>query len=137
MAYRVQNHAFDLILLVTNDALLIIVDTNQRATCTHVPRQIPKEDLQKLFPSCWIFNYEKLYQSSAPIQSTAPEFTKKADGTIEIIFKKGESSTSPLGIFPPSISMMQPAQDPLTVPVEYFSKDSLLVYSLLRTTMFF
>ena len=45
MAYRVQNHAFDLVLPVTNDVLLITVDTNQRATCTHVPRQIPKEDL--------------------------------------------------------------------------------------------
>jgi hypothetical protein len=38
MAYRVQNHAFDLVLPITNDALLIIVDTNQRATCTHVPQ---------------------------------------------------------------------------------------------------
>ena len=50
MAYRVQNHAFDLVFPVTNDVLLITVDTNQRATCTHVPRQIPKEDLQKLLP---------------------------------------------------------------------------------------
>ena len=37
MAYRVQNHAFDLGLPLTNDTLLITVDTNQRATCTHVP----------------------------------------------------------------------------------------------------
>jgi hypothetical protein len=99
MAYRVQNHAFDLVLPVTNDALLITVDTNQRATCTHVPRQILKENLLKLLPSSWITNYEKLHQSSVPIQSTEPEFTKKADGTVEIIFKKGESSTSPPSIF--------------------------------------
>ncbi|KAJ6949828.1 hypothetical protein NC651_003722 [Populus alba x Populus x berolinensis] len=129
MAYRVQNHAFDLVLPVTNDVLLIIVDTYQRATCTHVQRQIPKEDLQKLLPSSWIFNYEKLHQSFVPKQSTEPEFTKKADGTVEIIFKKGESSTSPLGIFSPFISMMQPAQNPLLVPIESFSKDSLPVYS--------
>jgi hypothetical protein len=69
MAYRVQNHAFDLVLPITNDALLITVDTNQRATCTHVPRQIPKEDLQKLLLS-WNTNYEKLHQSFVPIQST-------------------------------------------------------------------
>ena len=56
MAYMVQNHAFDLVLHVTNDALLIIVDTNQRAICTHVPQQILKEDLQKLLPSSWITN---------------------------------------------------------------------------------
>ena len=37
MAYGVQNHAFDLGLPLTNDTLLITVDTNQRATCTHVP----------------------------------------------------------------------------------------------------
>ena len=129
MAYRVQNHAFDLVLPVTNDVLLIIVDTNQRATCTHVPCQIPKEDLQKLLPSSWITNYEKLHQSFVPIQSTEPEFTKKANGTVEIIFKKGESSTSPPRIFSSTISMVQPAQDPLPVPVESFSKDGLPVYS--------
>jgi len=72
MAYRVQNHAFDLVLHATNDALLITVDTNQRATCTHVPRQIPKEDLQKLLPSSLITNYEKLHQSFGPIQSIEP-----------------------------------------------------------------
>jgi hypothetical protein len=128
MAYRVQNHAFDLVIPVTNDALLITVDTNQRATCTHVPRQILKENLQKLLPSSWITNYEKLHHSSVPIQSTESEFTKKADGTVEIIFKKGESSTSPLRIFSSSISMVQPANDLLPVPVESFSNDGLPVY---------
>ncbi|KAJ6979225.1 hypothetical protein NC653_027397 [Populus alba x Populus x berolinensis] len=129
MAYRVQNHAFDLVLPVTNDALLITVDTNQRATCTHVLRQILKEDLQKLLSSFWITNYEKLHQSSVPIQSTEPEFTKKVDGTVEIIFKKGKSSTSPPGIFSSSILMVQPAPAPLTVPVESFSKDGCPVYA--------
>ncbi|KAJ6854520.1 hypothetical protein NC651_039445 [Populus alba x Populus x berolinensis] len=129
MVYRVQNHAFDLVLPVTNDALLITIDTNQRATCTHVPRQIPKEDLQKLLPSSWIANYEKLHQSFVPIQSTEPEFTKKADGTVEIIFKKGESSTSPPRIFSSSISMVQPAPAPLPVPVATFSKDGCPVYA--------
>ncbi|KAG5255169.1 movement protein [Salix suchowensis] len=103
MAYRVQNHAFDLVLPVTNDALLITVDTNQKATCTHVPRQIPKDELQKLLPSSWITNYEKLHQNSVPIQSMEPEFTKKADGT--------------------------PIHDPLPVPVESFSNTGLPVYS--------
>jgi len=137
MAYRVQNHAFDLVLPVTNDVLLITIDTNQRATCTYVPRQIPKEDLQKLLPSSWITNYEKLHQSSVPIQSTEPEFTKKADGTVEIIFKKGESSTSPLGIFSSSISMVQPANNPLPVPVESFSNDGLPVYSFAQNNHVF
>jgi len=129
MAYRVQNHAFDLVLPVTNDALLITVDTNQRATFTHVPCQILKKDLQKLLPFSWITNYEKLHQSSVPIQSTEPEFTKQADGTVEIIFKKGESFTSPPGIFSSFISMVQLVNDPLPAPVESFSNDGLPVYS--------
>uniref|UniRef100_A0A6N2KCQ4 Uncharacterized protein n=1 Tax=Salix viminalis TaxID=40686 RepID=A0A6N2KCQ4_SALVM len=79
MAYRIQNHVFDLVLPVTNDALLITVDTNQKATSTHVLRQIPKDELQKLLPSSWITNYEKLHQNSVPIQSMEPEFTKKTD----------------------------------------------------------
>ncbi|KAG5251713.1 movement protein [Salix suchowensis] len=103
MAYRVQNHAFDLVLPVTNDALLIIVDTNQRATCTHVPRQILKEELQKLLPSSWITNYEKLHQNSVPIQSMEPEFTKKTDGT--------------------------PVHDPFPMPIESFSDAGLPIYS--------
>ncbi|KAG5234177.1 zinc finger, CCHC-type, viral movement protein [Salix suchowensis] len=103
MAYRVQNHAFDLVLPVTNDALLITVDTNQKATCTHVPRQIPKDELQKLLPSSWITNYKKLHQKSVPIQSMEPEFTKKTDGT--------------------------PIHEPLLVPIESFSNTGLPVYS--------
>ncbi|KAJ7000906.1 hypothetical protein NC653_011381 [Populus alba x Populus x berolinensis] len=54
---------------------------------------------------------------------------KKADGTVEIIFKKGESSTSPLRIFSSSILMVQPAQAPFPVPIKSFSKDDLPVYS--------
>ena len=115
MAYKIQNHAFDLVLHVINDALLITVDINQRATCIYVPRQIPKEDLQMLLSSSWIINYKKLHQSFVPIQSTELEFTKKADSIVEIIFKKGESSTSPPGIFFSSISMVQPIQAPLLV----------------------
>ncbi|KAG5222187.1 movement protein [Salix suchowensis] len=128
MAYRVQNHAFDLVLPVTNDALLITVDTNQKATCTHVPRQIPKDELQKLLPSSWITNYEKLHQNSVPIQSMEPEFTKKADGTVEIVFQKGASSTTPPAIFS-SISMVQPIHEPLPVPIKSFSNTGLPVYS--------
>ncbi|KAJ6936283.1 hypothetical protein NC652_011108 [Populus alba x Populus x berolinensis] len=45
---------------------------------------------------------------------------KKVDGIVEIIFKKGESSTSPPRIFSSSISMVQPVQAPLPVPVEFF-----------------
>jgi hypothetical protein len=50
MAYRVQNHAFDLVLPVTNDVLLITIDTNQRATCTYVPRQNPERGLTEATP---------------------------------------------------------------------------------------
>ena len=54
---------------------------------------------------------------------------KKFYGIVEIIFKKGESSTSPIRIFSSSILMVQPAQAPLPVLIESFSKDGLPVYS--------
>ncbi|KAJ7012142.1 hypothetical protein NC653_002273 [Populus alba x Populus x berolinensis] len=50
MAYQVQNHAFDLVLPVTNDALLITVDTNQRATYTHVPDKSQKRTYKSYSP---------------------------------------------------------------------------------------
>ncbi|KAJ7012143.1 hypothetical protein NC653_002273 [Populus alba x Populus x berolinensis] len=89
----------------------------------------PKRGLTKVTPLFLVYQLRKLHQSSIPIHSTEPEFTKKADGIVKIIFKKGESSISRPGIFSSFISMVQPAQNPFPVPVESFSKDSLPVYS--------
>ena len=51
MAYRLQDHGLDLALPASTDALMIKVDSDQVPICTHIPRQITTEELQKLLPS--------------------------------------------------------------------------------------
>ncbi|CDP21259.1 unnamed protein product [Coffea canephora] len=46
MVYRVQNHALDLAIPGGENALLIRVDEKNGASCTHVPRQISKQDFK-------------------------------------------------------------------------------------------
>ena len=63
MIYKVQNHALDLALPGTTDALMITAYSQNIPMCTQIPKQIPTEELKKLLPDSWITNYEKLYQS--------------------------------------------------------------------------
>ncbi|KAJ7001597.1 hypothetical protein NC653_011876 [Populus alba x Populus x berolinensis] len=49
MAYRVQNHAFELVLPITNNDLLITVDINQRVACTHISREPRKRTYKSYF----------------------------------------------------------------------------------------
>ncbi|OWM64307.1 hypothetical protein CDL15_Pgr018879 [Punica granatum] len=48
MAYRVQNHALDLSLPGSEEALIISMDSINAPTCVHVARQIFRVDLVKL-----------------------------------------------------------------------------------------
>ncbi|GJR09665.1 zinc finger, CCHC-type, viral movement protein [Tanacetum coccineum] len=51
MAYRVQNHSLDILVLGQDnagDALIIDVDSNATPTRTYVPRQLSREELVKL-----------------------------------------------------------------------------------------
>lgn len=52
MAYRIQNHASDIAVQNPHagDALLLDDDSATTPSCTHVPRQMPLEELIKLFP---------------------------------------------------------------------------------------
>ncbi|OWM83903.1 hypothetical protein CDL15_Pgr004334 [Punica granatum] len=61
MAYRVHNHALDLWLLGSEEALIISVDSMNTPTYVHVPRQIFKADLVKLLLENWITNHEGLH----------------------------------------------------------------------------
>ncbi|CDP21204.1 unnamed protein product [Coffea canephora] len=58
MVYRVQNHAQDLAIPGGENALLIRVDEKNGTSCTHVPRQILKQELIQLLPNDWITDYE-------------------------------------------------------------------------------
>lgn len=50
MAYKVQNYAFDLALLVNNEALLISVNLNRATSYVYVLGQVSREELLKLLP---------------------------------------------------------------------------------------
>ena len=60
MAYRLQDHALDLTVPSSTDALMISVDSNQMASCTRIPKQISNEELIKLLQGAWVTNYKKL-----------------------------------------------------------------------------
>ena len=95
MAYRVQNHALDLALPASSDALMISVDSQQVPSCTQIPRQITIDELKKLLPGSWVTNYEKFFQPPVAVQSTESSFKPRKDGSIEIVFNKPEEAPSP------------------------------------------
>ena len=89
LAYRLQDHALDLAVPTSTDALMISVDSSQMATCTHIPRQISTEELHKILPKRWITNYEKLWQPQTVVQTTTePSYKTLPDGSVEISFDK-------------------------------------------------
>ncbi|PKI59602.1 hypothetical protein CRG98_020011 [Punica granatum] len=112
MAYRVHNHALDLSLQGSEEALIIYVDSMNAPTCVHVPRQISKVDLAKLLSETWVTNYERLHQNAQPIQSFEPKFGKRPDGKVVISFdhrpiENPEPSAPPMF---QTMMMMQPAK---------------------------
>ncbi|PKI69614.1 hypothetical protein CRG98_009969 [Punica granatum] len=86
MAYRIQNHALDLSLPGSEEALIISVDSVNAPACVHVPRQIARADLVKLLLETWVTNYERLHQNAQPIQSSEPKFGKRPDKKVVISF---------------------------------------------------
>ncbi|PKI50937.1 hypothetical protein CRG98_028667 [Punica granatum] len=74
MFYRVQNHALDLSLPESEEALIIYVDSLNAPTCINIPRQISRVDFVKLLPETWATNYERLHQNAQSIQSSEPKF---------------------------------------------------------------
>ncbi|KAL4653421.1 hypothetical protein ACB092_01G301900 [Castanea dentata] len=73
LAYRLQNHAFD-------------VDPGMTPMCTFVPRQLNKDQMKKLFPESWITKYETLHQASQLIQSNTPFFIRNQNGDAKVRF---------------------------------------------------
>ena len=97
MAYRLQDHALDLAVPSSTDALMISVDSNQIATYTRIPIQIPTEELVKLFPGAWVTNYDKLWQPQTVAQTTTePSYKTLQDGIVEITFDHKETKAPPV-----------------------------------------
>ncbi|KAH9792618.1 hypothetical protein KPL71_004196 [Citrus sinensis] len=68
LVYRLQNHALDMPTLhISDDALMILADTESVPTIVQIPRHIQKQDLLKLMPLEWLSNYEQFHQNSQPI----------------------------------------------------------------------
>ena len=130
MAYRLQNHAFDMSLpSSTDEALFLTVNAPHQASCVHVPRQISRPELLKLLPESWVTAFEKNQHQPIPVQSSNPLFETKPDGTVEITFPKeasASSSTHPV-IFPSRIDMFVDGSRP-EPPIKYFQSSGLPVF---------
>ncbi|XP_015582789.1 uncharacterized protein LOC107262296 [Ricinus communis] len=130
--YRLQDRAFNLQIpgfQATFDALFIMADSGQVPTIVQTPRQLEREDLQKLIPTEWVTNYEKLHASQAKlVQATDPLFVTQKDGTVKIIFTKIEESSSALSIF--QASMIQPVSRPREkIPIHSFQSSGHHIYT--------
>ncbi|ESQ50197.1 hypothetical protein EUTSA_v10002254mg, partial [Eutrema salsugineum] len=142
MAYRVQNHAMDLSLPQdTGDSLLIQLKSQHIPSCIHIPKQLPREDLGKLLPESWVTNYEKLHQSSIPIQSVDSSIYRRKNGAIEISFKQQDGEKSWHPTFCTKINAISPAKEvqPLRhylpgVPINSFNAARDLIYAFLDET---
>lgn len=110
MVYRVQNHAMDLSLLGSNNALLLSVDEQNLTSCTHVPRQLSKSELLHLLLETWITNYEKIHTAAnQPLQSTDSKMITNPNGMVVVMFDHQH-------LQPPRASISFPTIHMLSVP---------------------
>ena len=106
LVYRLQNHALDLQKSGSSNALMVLADAdNEVSSVVEIPRQIKKEELQKLIPTQWISNFENLQKRSELVQATASSFSRLADGRIKTTFQIPEEDAPQTST---SQFMMQP-----------------------------
>ncbi|XP_056854125.1 uncharacterized protein LOC130503525 [Raphanus sativus] len=93
--YRIQDHALDLVLPSSDEALYLeVTSASQAPNSIQIPRQISREELIRRLPESWVTSYEKLHQATqSPIQSLDVSFHSRKDGTTEIKFEKPRSSS--------------------------------------------
>nr|VDD05404.1 unnamed protein product [Brassica oleracea] len=90
IVYRIQDHALDLVLPSSDEALYLEVTyASQAPNSIQIPRQISRKELLRRLPESWATSYEKLHQATqSPIQSSEVSFHSRSDGTTEIKFEK-------------------------------------------------
>eukprot|EP00257_Ricinus_communis_P013432 XP_015570861.1 uncharacterized protein LOC107260792 [Ricinus communis] len=129
LVYRLQDHAINLQTsgLSNGDAVFILADSGLTPTIVQTPRQLPREELEKLIPSVWITNYEKLHQSSQPVQKRDPIFIRKLNKTVKVFYLSSTASSSST---PHSISMIQPVKRTYEkkIPIHSFMSNGWEVY---------
>ncbi|KDP20659.1 hypothetical protein JCGZ_03822 [Jatropha curcas] len=125
IVYRLQDHAINLQTpgISHSDALYIFADGGPTPTIVQTPRQLPREE--KLIPSAWITNYEKLHQLPQPVQQQDPIFVCQLDKSVRISFLPSSSESRH------SVSMIQPVKSkPLKhAPIHSFAHTSKEIYA--------
>ncbi|XP_031270854.1 uncharacterized protein LOC116129243 [Pistacia vera] len=87
MVWRIQDHALDLAIPTTTDALLLTVDSQNTPHYINIPRQISRDGLIKLLPNSWVTSYESLNKKETPVVSTESTMHDNKDETTTIRFK--------------------------------------------------
>ncbi|KAJ9141153.1 hypothetical protein P3X46_031726 [Hevea brasiliensis] len=126
--YRLQDHAVDLSQpSVSNDALLVLADTETTPTIVQIPRQLPRNELEQLIPKDWLTNYESLHSTSQPIQITESSFRRNPDGTVQTSFQPPRHSTGSLPVF--QTMMVQPLEkEQEDYPIRAVTPDNHYIY---------
>ncbi|KAJ9188069.1 hypothetical protein P3X46_003464 [Hevea brasiliensis] len=126
--YKLQDHVVDLSQpSVSNDALLVLADTETTPTIVQIPQQLPRNELEQLIPKDWLTNYERLHSTSQPIQITEYSFRRNPDGTVQTTFQPPWHSTGSLPIF--QTMMIQPLEkEQDDFPIRAVTPDSHYIY---------
>ena len=115
MVWRIQDHALDLAIPTTTDALLLTVDSQNTPHCINIPRQISRDDLIKLLPDSWVTSYESLNKKETPVVSTESTMHDNSDGTTTIRFKSPATPSAPPLSFRQTQFMITPVRPTTTV----------------------
>ncbi|CAN6928638.1 unnamed protein product, partial [Brassica oleracea] len=75
-------------------------------------RKIPRNKLVKLFLKSWVTNYEKIHESSIPIQLVDSSIHRGKDGAIEIAFFLFFFIFFYFFLFFTCINMISPCEEP-------------------------
>ncbi|XP_031252171.1 uncharacterized protein LOC116110078 [Pistacia vera] len=133
MVWRIQDHALDLAIPTTTNALLLTVGSQNTPHCINIPRQISRNDLIKLLPNSWETSYESLNKKETPMVSTKSTMHDNSDGTTTIRFKSPATPSAPPLSFRQTQFMITPVS-PTTVVrepglfIHSFQQSSIPVY---------
>ncbi|KAF3449587.1 hypothetical protein FNV43_RR10316 [Rhamnella rubrinervis] len=115
------------------DPLLITAKPEDTPTITKIPKQITKDELQKLIPLNWFTNYENLHKASRTLVTMDPTFQTMLDGTIKTSIQELENGIRPSSIAfhtlmtTPASKRYNPNLDK-DIPVSQFYPDGLVAH---------
>ncbi|KAG2289870.1 hypothetical protein Bca52824_049474 [Brassica carinata] len=125
IVYRIQDHALDLVLPSSDEALYLEVTyASQAPNSIQIPRQISRKELLRRLPESWATSYEKLHQATqSPIQSSEVSFHSRK--TRSSSFRRQLFTQFAIQI--DEQSFHGPAKEQNPKP-SYFEKDGTVIY---------